>query len=74
MADIYNAAVEGRRTFRELYRRSKAENKRLRDALDRIARFAEAYEETAAAKDYKSENCGWALAVTLGKYARRILS
>jgi hypothetical protein len=47
---------------------------RYKDALDRIARFAEAYEEVSNAKPDLKENVGSALCVTLGRYARKVLA
>jgi hypothetical protein len=51
-----------------------AREARLADALDRIARFAEAYEEVSDSRNpIIQENVGFALCITLGRYARRIL-
>jgi len=36
MAGIYEAAVQGRRQFRESYRRAREENRRLRTALETV--------------------------------------
>jgi hypothetical protein len=46
---------------------------RLADALDRIARFSEAYELATEERSYKAENVGSALCITLGHYARKVL-
>ncbi len=46
---------------------------RLADALDRIARFSEAYELVTEERSHKGENVGSALCVTLGHYARKVL-
>jgi hypothetical protein len=46
---------------------------RFRDALDRIARFAECY-ELVSESSVRPENVGSALCVTLGRYARRVLN
>ena len=46
---------------------------RLADALDRIARFAEAYERVTKERSHKHENVGSALCITLGHYAQKVL-
>ena len=46
------------------------ENRKLRDALDRIARFGEAYEVATVSLGHDGIDFGPALAITLGRYAR----
>ena len=47
---------------------------RLADAIDRIARFAEAYEAVSERNPQRQENVGSALCITLGHYARQKLT
>ena len=47
---------------------------RYRDALERMPQFAEAYEAATEEKPFRDENVGWALCITLGRYARKILA
>jgi hypothetical protein len=49
-------------------------NNKFADALDRIARFAEAYEAAKEKHPEANESVGEALCITLGHYARKVLS
>lgn len=69
---IYESAVQGRRDFREAFRIERGKCNHYRDALDRIARFEEAFEEVIA-KDERGQVVGGALAAALAAYARRVL-
>ena len=68
----YLSAVRGRQEFRAAFRSMRDENRRLRDALDRIARFEECFAEAGMGKKYTTAP-GEALAQALGEYARRTL-
>jgi hypothetical protein len=65
MYSAYLSAVRGRREFRAAYRR-------LRVALDRIARFEECFVE-AADRVGSTPAAGEALAAVMARYARSVL-
>jgi len=71
---IYEAAVRGRREFRAAYRKQLIENRRLRDTLDRIARFGEAYNAATEQLGHDGKHVGPALAITISRYARDALN
>lgn len=71
---IYESAVRGRKEFRTAYRKSLAEIRRLRDSLDRIARFGEAYAAATARLGHDGQHIGPSLAITLGRYARESIN
>jgi hypothetical protein len=71
---LYEQAVEGRRKFRAAYREQLVENRKLRDVLDRIARFGETYEAATERLGHDGRHAGPALAVILGRYAREALN
>jgi hypothetical protein len=70
---VYEQAVRGRREFRTAYRSAMIENRKLRDALDRIARFSESYEEATEKCGHDGRHAGPALCVVLGRYAREAI-
>jgi hypothetical protein len=72
--NIYESAVRGRREFRAAYRAARVENQHLRDALDRIARFGEAYKTATEKLGHDGRHAGPALVITLGNYARDALN
>jgi len=69
---VYESAVKGRQMFRTAFQRKRDECIAYREALDRIARFEEAF-EFAADKD-GGDLAGSAMAATLAKYARQVLN
>ena len=73
MSDIYESAVQGRRDFREAYRKEREKTAEYRDALDRIARFEEAFADVVELDD-RGNLVGGALAAALAAYARRVLA
>lgn len=71
---LYEQAVRGRREFRAAYRSALIKNRKLRDSLDRIARFSEAYEAATEKCGHDGRHAGPALCIVLGRYAREALN
>ena len=70
---IYESVVQGRRDFREAFRREREKSMRYGDALDHIARFNEAFADVIEINE-RGQAVGAALAGALAAYARRVLN
>lgn len=71
---LYEQAARGRREFRAAYRSALIENRKLRDSLDRIARFSEAYKGATEKCGHDGRHAGPSLCIILGRYAREALN